>query len=401
MTQNSPRIDVEVTRDKEMPAIGEDLTLQFTFTNKTGGTVTCKEILIDLSAGDAVDNLATTAAVRSAHYDAGTDDGWALRAPTQSPYLFSLRPQSKDVYLEDQDSITRDIKVTLNTALNSGGSPTSANVTVIEKTITINHEDFHPDDQVTPVPKYGAGTVFDDFRPSPPEDILVKQGDPVALSWTFDAKDYQQGFTQGKAYYTFHIDYIGPTGQSVGPMDVTHGYNQGTGWFYTGPPGYPKTLALPRTTPFALTLDLYDGTNQHTARHTLYTLVTVAETDVDLGGLTVQGTAGILGKPDPTPFPHNTELTATTDGLLLCTAQDKHANILIRVTPPGTKEQTTYGITQAQDQCTFPHFYTGTRILLPITKNTTLKLTPHGACATQWYPIGTGTLTPTTKILKK
>lgn len=386
---DDPKLYVPLTDFSTNPdpvQAGKSLTLNFTLANDTNQNIPCYEIAISLNPGDGPQNLCTDKdAMAATVTPPNPNKDWkvaVVKDDNKKP-IVKLTPKSGK-YLKAKSSLVFAVNVNVSGALNVDDLTQTA-ITITEynsKTDNGVHQDI-------PLAKTAPATEFNSFAPA---HVLVKQGQQTQLSWRCNPVGFERGKTSGKAYYTLEIDYDQLNGK---PLDIT-ALNTAGGGTYTGPGG-GNDLALAHTTIFKLILTLWDKTGQTSSAHTQTALITVQNSDVDLGKLTVDYTANILRNPHLiTTFGNH---TATTDGLLLCTAQGSNSALVIKVTPPGGT-QTTYQIKNSLYRHPEPSgSFTGNRILLPIPQKSDINISWPGSIGTYraaWYPFGTGTLKPTT-----
>ncbi|MEV0324773.1 hypothetical protein ACIBKX_32675 [Streptomyces sp. NPDC050658] len=371
---------------------GESVTLRFSFHNDTDSSITCYGINIDLNPGDTAENLCTVQDLKSATVTPKTGAGWDFNvgADTTGKPIIQLLPHKGGI-LKAHGKLDVDVLVTVNDKLNSD----DLTQTVITVTEFPNADINDPGVQLPPIPlaKTQPGTEFDSFAPDPREEIIVKQGELLALSWVCNPVGISQTQVDGQPYYTLTINYD----QLDGALDITALNNNGTGRYTGHGPNNDLTannLTLAHTTLFTLTLTLFDKNHQPSSTHTQTALVTVQNSDVDLHNLTVDYTTSILKSPHlvTTTGIH----TSTTDGLLLATAQGADSAVVVQITPPNGGTARTYKIkSSTAHHAEPPSAFTGNRILLPVPQNSTVNIAwtdKNGTYRTAWYPLGAGTL---------
>lgn len=371
---------------------GNPVTLSFTLKNDTDHAITCYQIDINLNPGDGPENLCTIDAAKGAQVTPDDDmaAGWKINVVTnldKQPVIRLTPPLSKQ--LKAGNSLIFTASVNANNKLKVDDL-TQTSISVTEWPGSDLSNFFS---QSITLAKTDPQTEFNSFAPDPADDIIVTQGHPLTLGWRLTPPaNATAGKTPGSPSYTLEINYD----QLSQPLDITD-LNAGGGGVYTGP-NNNHDLTLAHTTPFTLTLTLYDKSGNQTT-HTQTALITVQNSDVDLGNLNVNYTTNILKHPQLITTVGNH--TATTDGLLLATVQGSSgsaSSLVIIVTPHGGN-QTRYLIANNQGHGQEPATsFTGNRILLPIPRNSSVEIDwvqAQGTYRTAWYPLGRGTLKDT------
>ncbi|MFD8866688.1 hypothetical protein ACFV1F_20370 [Streptomyces sp. NPDC059590] len=387
----------EPTTDPAPPQIGKNGSITFEVTNTSDGPVPCEKISVDLQPPD-VDS--------SQYFTENTDD--ALTHITQAPprkskwtahkhgsvidivpkagsYLFPRTEYNGDGTAKNSLTFTID-HITVSE------SGTDAVVKISEATAISSGSEYLTRGKEFAIKKCDAGTVFENFRPYHPDQILVGRGTSVRLVWDVNVPHYSAGEQKSPAPYyitTLGYDQLGDT-----PVDVVD---------VTGAAEYP-TRPLSHSTIFTLTLSLYKASSELERSYSLRRLIAVAPSDANFATLNISGHASLLRTASPTG---QGRFIATTDGFLHCRVQaapdGSPSGLSIKLGSADESSARSYNIISTKPSGSNSSNDPGcaASILLPVAHGSYTDVyrpstADKGTYQVDWHPLGAGVLIPVT-----
>lgn len=259
------------------------------------------------------------------------------------------------------------------------GEPGVVTLTILETSTLASSGDPTLRSRTVEFLKTGANDRFQNFMPAPIQNMLVKAGQSVKLTWDDAFTDYRYSVNpiQGKKTFNLSLDYDQLSSPTVFTSDrVT-----------------ADSSPLHHTTMFALRANLTqeDGRTFHKP---LYLLISVADPDLRLGNLVLDLGSSLLNSAYAGQLVLNETYTATTSGFLMCTARNARgysANFQPYVLEAVVDSNTRWRI-MSDDLYEMDH---NTQMCIPLGKGQKVKLsqTGSGTYTTTWHPLGNGVLT--------